>query len=362
MNKKRKSKISLIIILVIALITLGITVGICCYNYYGYAKYKVQYLEDYFDINKEHQLTNKEKIDRYQNWKSYAYTDELTYISFRDPITKEEINNTKLVSEHAQNSNAYIEGTTLHLPKYFDLNFYTQVVESLSEDQSKYVYSLNYEFYFSSIDYNQIPDFDPQYIHMTFVNGIGEESDEALLAALQETEDTGISIGMMPRLCSEVILNKDGDTTLASVSIEDNARNVFEEDEDFYYIYSNSCAKSYDDASTFGYSKDGLTFSVYYLDEEKGSSSFINILEGTFKPELNDKDKILTTDDFLAKENIVKGYSKNYYQDSYNEFIKPKIILTAVISFVASLLVCLLFTYVWMYDYNQNTTVNKKKK
>lgn len=364
MNKKHKSKISLIIILIIALITLGITVGICCYNYYGYAKYKVQYLEDYFDINEEHQLSNKEKIDRYQKWKSYAYTDELTYISYRDPITKEEISNSKLVSELARNNNSYIENNTLHLPKYFDVDFYTQVVQSLNEDQTDYVYSLNYNFYFSNIDYNQIPDFDPQYIHMTFVDGIGEESDEALQAALDETADTGISIGMVSRLCSEVILNKDGDATLASVALEDSARNVFEEDDDFYYIYSNSCAKSYDDQSTFGASKEGLTFSVYYLDEEKGSSSFVNIIEGTFKPELNENNKILTTDDFLEKDNIIEGYSSNYYQDSYNSFIKTKIIWTAVISFIASLAVCLLFTFVWMYDYNQNinTNSNKKKK
>lgn len=364
MNKKRKSKITLIVILINAFITLGITTGVCFYNYYGYVNYKIQYLEDYFDVEEEQNLSNKEKIERYQKWISYAYEDGTSNIVYRDPITKEEITNEKVTSDNAENVNAYIENGTLHLPKYFDVDFYSLVTKSLSADQTTDVFSLTYNFYFSNIDYNQIPDFDPQYIYMTFVDGIGEESDEALQAAIDDTIDSGISVGIVSRLCSHAILSENDESTLASVAMLDNARNVFEEEEDFYYIYKNPCNMSYDDQSTFGFSKEGLTFCIYYMNDELGSDSFINILEGTYTPELNENNKLMSTDDYLAKEGITFGYATEYYQDSYNSFVKPKLITTGLIAFGVSLLVCGLFTVVWLYDYNQEDkkTKNQKKK
>lgn len=365
MNKKHKSKVTLIAILIMAFITLGVSVGVCFYNYYGYVSYKIQYLEDYFDVEEEQKLSNQEKIERYQKWISYAYTNELSNITYRDPITKEQITKEKVISDNAENVNAYIEGNTLHLPKYFDVDFYSLVTKSLSQDQTTDVYTLTYNFYFSNIDYNQIPDFDPQYIYMTFVDGIGKESDEALQAAIDDTIDSDISVGIVSRLCTHSILNETNESTLASFSLIDNARDVFEEEGDFYYIYKNPCNKSYDDQSTFGYSKEGLTFCIYYMDEEKGGESFINILEGTYSPELNESNKVLSVDEFLEKDYLVEGYAMDFYQESYNSFVRPKLIKSGLIAFAISLVVSGLFVFVWLYDYNlegQKTHFQKNKK
>lgn len=362
MNTKQKSKITLISILIIAFITLGISIGVCLYNYYGYVSYKIQYLEDYFDVNEKHNLTNQEKIDRYQKWSSHAYTNSLNNITYRDPITKEEITTTKVSSDSAQNVNAYIDGTTLHLPKYFDLDFYSFVTKG-TNSEGETSYTLSYNFYFSNIDYNQIPDFDPQYIYMTFVDGIGEESDKLLQEAIDDTLDSGVSVGIVSRLCTQSILSESGESTLASISLLDKARNVFQEEDDFYYIYKNPCNKSYDGQTTFGNSKDGLTFCIYYMNDEDGTSSFINILEGTYLPELNESGKVLSGSEFIEKENLTNGYSQNYYQESYREFARPKLIKSGLIAFACALLVSGLFVFVWVYDsFCDDSTLKTKKR
>ena len=46
-NNGKKTKL-ILTILICALITVGVTVGIGCYNYYGYDKYKTDFLDEFF--------------------------------------------------------------------------------------------------------------------------------------------------------------------------------------------------------------------------------------------------------------------------------------------------------------------------
>ena len=143
----------------------------------------------------------------------------------------------------------------------------------------------------------------------------------------------------------------------------DNPRDVYEDDEDedkSYYIYQNRCAKSYDNNTVFGQTRE-LTFCVYYInDSDEGDKELINIVEGTFTPELNDEDEILTNEEFKALNSNYKGYNKEFYQDSYNAFIRPKIIKTGLLTFGITLLLCGLLAFIWLYE--PKATENAKSK
>lgn len=368
-NKKTKSIKSLIVILICTFIVVGITTGVCLYNYYGYIQYKIDYLEDYFDANKTLDLSieeatkesrNKESIEKYQKWVSYAYSSDTSNLTFRIPETKENINNEKVTDTNL--TGAYFEDDVLHIPNYFDVSFYSFVIKSLSEDGKSDVYSLNYNFFFSNIEYNYIEDFDPQYIYMTFVDGTGAESDKALQDAIEDTINSGVSVGIVSRLCSQTIMNESNDTSLASFSLLDYANDAYSEDSDgIYYIYKNPCDSSYDNQTKFG-ATESLTFCIYYMDESN-PKSFVNIVEGTFTPDKKENGNVIGYEEFLAKENLKYGYASRYYQENYNEFIKPRIIKTGLIAFAASGVVAGLFGFIWLFDYEKaEQTIKKSKK
>lgn len=367
MNKKSNKRKTLIVTLLCVFITLGITVGICCYNYFGYVNYKILYLSDYFDVNGEVGVTVEDKVERSMLWDSSVYTDKLN-VEYRDPITKEVITSTSTTNDEAKHPNATFTDYVLHLPNYFDMHLYQMVKESVTDNNTT-EYTMAYYFYFYNINYNTIKDFNPEYIRMTFVNGIGEESDVELEEVLDDFDKNG-ETGNQPEIYSHTIMSENETDILATFSLYDNAINSFEEDESkkFYYVYRNRCNASYDDQTKFNDAKE-LTFSVYYLnDEDEVSSSLINIVEGTFKAKLNDEGKVLTAEEVLKLEGLMTGYNKNFYQDSYNEFVKPKLIKTAIITFVVAGLVTALFAAVWLLNPEEiqakanNKKVKKAKK
>ena len=362
-TKKVKTIRTLIVVIVCSIITIGVTVGICCYNYYGYINYKKLYLEDYFDQNEGTNLSTQEKIQKAVKWDADVYTDKLN-IKYRDPITKEFITENKVSNDEAENVNAYYENYVLHLPKYFDINFYKVLTSHYDKETKKTELSVAHYFYFSNINYNQIKDFSPQYIYMTFVDGIGEESDLALQEALDEMSENELSVGNVSSIYYYSLTSSDSQDVLATYSLYDNPRDIYEDDEDnedkSYYIYQNRCAKSYDNNTVFGQTKE-LTFCVYYInDSEEGDKELINIIEGTFTPELNDEDEILTNEEFKTLSSNYKGYNKEFYQDSYNEFIRPKIIKTGLLTFGITLLLCGLLAFIWLYE--PKATDNSKSK
>ena len=360
MNKKSNKRKTLIVTLLCAFITLGITVGICCYNYFGYVNYKILYLTEYFDVNGEVGVTVEDKVERSMMWDSSFYTDELN-VTYRDPYTKEEITSTHVTNDESLHVDAYVEEYTLHLPKYFDMHLYQMVKESVN-DEGKTEYTLTYYFYFYNINYNTIKDFDPQYIRMTFVNGIGEESDEELQEALDDFDLNG-ETGNQPEVYSYTIMSENETDMLATFSLYDNAVNTFDEEgKKFYYVYRNRCNASFDDQTKFNEAKN-LTFSVYYLnDDAKTESKLINLVEGTFTAKLNENGKVPTAEEVFKQVGLTKGYNRNYYQDSYKEFVKPRLIKTAIITFVVAGLITTLFAVVWLINPEEVSKATPKKK
>ncbi len=363
-TKKIKTIRTLIVVLISSIITIGVTTGICFYNYYGYLNYKKLYLEDYFDQSEGTNLTAQEKIQKAVKWDADVYTDDLN-ITYRDPITKEPITEEKITNGNAQNIDAYYKDRVLHLPKYFDINFYKVLVTSYNKETKKTDYNVAHYFYFSSINYNSIENFNPQYIYMTFVDGIGEESDTALQNALDKMEEDGLSVGNVSSVYYYSIMSSDNQEVISTYSLYDNPRDIYEDDEDndkTYYIYQNRCAKSYDNNTVFGETSE-LTFSVYYIDDsEEGNKELINLVEGTFKPQLNSNDELLSNEEFYALSTNQKGYNKNFYQDSYNAFIKPKIIATGLITFGITAILCAILSFIWLYEPNVNQSPKTKQK
>ena len=349
MNKKSNKRRTLIVTLLCVFITLGVTVGICCYNYFGYVNYKILYLTDYFDVNGETGVTVEDKIERSMLWDSTVYTDKLD-VEYRDPNTKEAITSTPTTNEYARHVNATFNNYVLHLPNYFDMHLYQMVKEHVSEE-GEVEYTMTYYFYFYNINYNTIKDFDPQYIRMTFVDEIGENSDKKLEEALDDFNREG-ETGNQPEVYSHTIMSENETDILATFSLYDNAINTFEEEDSkkFYYVYRNRCNSSYDDQTKFN-EAEKLTFSVYYLnDNDATNPQLLNIVEGTFKAKLNDEGKVLTAEETLKLDGLMNGYNKNFYQDSYKEFVKPKLIKTAIITFVVAGLISALFAAVWLLN------------
>ena len=85
-TKKVKTIRTLIVVIVCSIITIGVTVGICCYNYYGYINYKKLYLEDYFDQNEGTNLSTQEKIQKAVKWDADVYTDKLNLSLFHHSL------------------------------------------------------------------------------------------------------------------------------------------------------------------------------------------------------------------------------------------------------------------------------------
>ncbi len=367
-NKKAKSIRTLIVILICLFVTILATVGICCYNYYGYVNYKVKYLDDYFEDANEKTTSTKERIEKILKWDAKGYSDKLN-VTYRDPITKEVITDVKVSSDRAENVNAYYENYTLHLPKYFDINLYRVVGEEEDSDGVK-KYTDSYYFYLSNINYNQIPDFEPRNLYMTFVEGIGEESDQALSDVVEELKAADVNTGFPPATYSYSITSEDGSSFLKSYFLLDNPVDEFkdEETEDgttkTYYIYSNECRKSYGDEPVNFSETKALTFVLYYQNDTD-RSSFKNLVEGTFEANLKDN-KLITPEEFLALDTTYSGYNKAFYQESYRKFIMPKIILTGVITFLIVGVVSGVLATLWIYDptskQNASKTNNKTSK
>ena len=151
---------------------------------------------------------------------------------------------------------------------------------------------------------------------------------------------------------------------LATFSLYDNAINTFDEEDEkkFYYVYRNRCNASYDDQTKFAEAKN-LTFSVYYLnDNDETDAKLLNIVEGTFTAKLNENGKVPTAEEVFKQEGLTKGYNRNYYQDSYNEFVKPKLIKTAIITFVVAGLITALFAVVWLINPEEGVKKQQPKK
>lgn len=81
-NNGKKTKL-ILTILICALITVGVTVGIGCYNYYGYDKYKTDFLDEFFALDSS--MSNQDKIEHAVKWDYNDYIKHPGKLTFYDP-------------------------------------------------------------------------------------------------------------------------------------------------------------------------------------------------------------------------------------------------------------------------------------
>ena len=356
-NSKSKTIKTLIVILIGAFVTLGITIGICCYNYFGYVKYKVDYLDDYFDeLNRSN---NQDKLDKFLKFQASHYSNKLNVV-YRDPETGEEITGEHVTSGNALNVDAHFDdGTkTLYLPKFFDINLYQYVTQYKNPDTKEITNTITYCFYLSSINYNTIQNFSPANINFAFIDASGEKTLEDVKEALNngETLDTSTST---TSVLTYALLGDDG-ASKASYGVYDNDyEDTYEDKDETNYYYIHRVLPRYD---FFEHDKDiadvkKWDFIVYHIDPDH-DDKIDYIVEGTFEA----GDQNLDSDKFINDSNTIKGYNAEFYQESYNSFIAPKIALTGLITFLIVGVLSTVLAVLWLYDHtNAKSTSNQKK-
>lgn len=374
MDKNFKKKKIIITIIICLIITIGATIGIACYNYYGYIGYKKDFLDDYFDVENNKKESNQVKIENAIRFTSNGYIINPGTLKYYDIGIKgnelNEITSEKL--DNGANINASFENGTLHLPNFFDLNLYVLRNTVNSDDSPSDI--LNYYFFISNIQYNSLsemyPDFDPKNFFITYIDGTNEDSQKEIDDIISEVKiDGDFDIGNLPAIWS-YSLTTESDDVYSSYSLEDNTSNNTLENYKFPKIYrtnvsSVTLAKESGDGTgktevKFG-SENGVSFLICYYDSSVSISE--PIIRGTFKTEFVDE-KPIEPNTISQVNYFYAGYNGNFNNPHYKEFITPKIIKTCIITFVIAGIFTGILGFIWTIDVHaeKTTDTNKKKK
>ncbi len=367
MSKKTNKKKIIITAIICLIVTIGITAGIGFYNYSGYIGYKKAFLDDYFDVANNKKESNQKRIENAVRFTSKGYIanpGSLKYYDIGDNgLEMNEI--TEIPLDSGENINATFKDGTLHLPNLFDLNLYVQLNNVTNDDEE--VNIINYYLFISNIQYNYLsvsyPDFDPKNFFFTFVDGTNEESNKKITSTIEEVKINGdFDIGQLPSIWS-YSLTTENDDVYASYSLIDNVENA--EYPKIYRVNVSSTTLSEDSGDgsgkttvSFG-SENGVSFLLCYYDSKKGLST--PLIRGTYTPEMVD-DKPITVETIKNATNYYTGYNTSYKNESYNSFIKPKIIKTCVITFVVSAIFTGLLGTIWTIDMRSNKEKQPKNK
>lgn len=371
MKKTNKKKI-IITTIICLVITIGITVGIGFYNYSGYIEYKKDFLDDYFDVENNKKESNQKRIENAVRFTSNGYIANPGTLKYYDigelGLEMNEITDKPLDS--GDNINATFKDGTLHIPNLFDLNLYVQLNTATNDEGT--TSTINYYLFISNIQYNYLynvyPDFDPKNFFFTFVDGTDEESNKKITSTIEEVKENGdFDIGQLPSIWS-YSLTTESDDVYAAYSLIDNTENVTIKDNEYPKIYrinitSTTLSVDPGDGSgktkvSFG-SENGVSFLLCYYDSKNGLST--PLIRGTYTAEMIDG-KPITAETIQNVANYYTGYNTSYKNESYNSFIKPKIIKTCVITFVVSGIFTALLGAIWTIDMHSNKEKQPKNK
>lgn len=416
----KKNKKILITVFICLLVTISITVGIGCYNYYSYTAYKTDYLEDYFDINGEKNLSTSQKIENAVKWSNNQYIKHPGTVQFIDPgkvvidtitnkvvhLNKNNISSEALSSEDSLHQNATFKDGVLHLPNFFDLEFYQTRFINSNDNFEKISYAMyisNIQQYamidtiqdlvrmkteFSPVGEMQVPDtkLDDFFsnIYVSFVPGTSDESLqnlEKLCEAIEGGKETmedfelGSIFATWSYSLSKKTVDENGENkaiTLGEYAIYDN---IPEDQADKYNrIRYNVLKKSSQLGGALEAVKaeecNGFSFVIYYYQTVLDKSTTdvtddyygdgVVLLQGTFTPELINN-QIPNSNNFDLLTGVQTGHATNFYQPDYTSHVKSKLITSCVITFVIAGIVTGLLGFVWSLELEQPKN-NKKRK
>lgn len=423
-NNGKKTKL-ILTILICALITVGVTVGIGCYNYYGYDKYKTDFLDDFFALDSS--MSNQDKIEHAVKWDYNDYIKHPGKLTFYDPgdfdknmnhKEKTLLTDTPSTSTSSMFIGSYYKDGILHLADMFDLELYlTHYVDESSD--VKYD-KITYNFFLSNIkeytlfeiisekyrakteylDYTTVNisekpyDYDIdevfKHIYISFVPGTDDEAKNNLRKLTESIEggkdtmnefDLGdLSSEWKYSYTSSSTKNTDNPKSLADYVLYDNVDNdalgkrLADDKSKIKYISLKNSDKLNGSISSYAAEnlEEGFSFVLYYYDafsgyqddEAKYWGDGIVLLEGEFTPDKVDG-KIANADNFKNFTNVKEGSGANIYNSDYNSFIKKKIILSCSITFVITGALTGVLGWIWSIDLiqpSEATNKNRKKK
>lgn len=420
-NKGKKIRLILTII-ICTLITVGITIGIGCYNYYGYDKYKTDFLDDYFNLDSS--FSNQEKIEKAVKWDYNKYIKHPGTLTFYDPgdfdsnmehKNKTLLTDTPSTSASSMFTGSYYKDGVLHLADMFDLELYlTYYIDDSSDTTFEKIY---YNFYLSNIqeytlyeiicnkyrdktdylDYTTVNISEKPYdydiddvfsnIYISFIPGTDDEAKtnlKKLTESIEGGKDTmdDFDLGSLASewkysYISTNNTNTDNTTSLADYVLYDNVdtdalgKRLADDKSKIKYITLKTSDKL--NGSLTAYSatelENGFSFVLYYYDTFSGyedddtkywGDGFV-LLEGEFTPETVDG-KIASVDNFNDFTNSQEGHGSYIYNADYNSFIKGRMITSCLITFIISAVLTALIGWIWSIDLEQPSNVSSKKK
>lgn len=374
MNKNLKRKKIILTTIVCLLITIGATVGIAFYNYYGYIGYKGDFLDDYFDVENNKKESNQTKIENALRFTSNGYVANPGKITFydigEDGTEYNEITEKKL--ENGAMTNSYFSNGTLHLQNYFDLNIYAVRNTVVNAENSSD--AINHYLFFSNIQYNYLtkiyPDFNLKNFFITYIEGTDEAAKQEIDALIQEIKKNGdYDIGALPSIWSYSLLTEEGDT-YASYALDDNIDSPLPDTIEYPRIYRTNITKvTLSKVSPTGESKtevqfnnkNGVSFLLCVFDDENNISE--TVIRGTYTPELVDGEP-LTPENMNRATHYQIGYNESFKNPHYKTFIMRKILISSSITFVVVGLFTSFLGFIWSIDLRPqpNTGIDEKQK
>lgn len=374
MNKKLKRKKVIITTIICLLITIGATVGIAFYNYYGYIGYKGDFLDDYFDVEQKKKESNQVKIENALRFTTNGYVANPGEITFYDigidGTEYNEITDKKL--DKGAIVNAYFSNGTLHLPNYFDLNLYTVRNTFTYEDET--TDTINQYLFFSNIQYNYLsktyPDFDVKNFFITYIEGTGEESKQEIDQLIKTVNENGkYDIGSLPTIWNYTLLTEEGDT-YSSYALDDNIDTTIPDEYNYPRIYRSNITRitlAKDSGDGTGKTEvqfanqNGVSFLICMYDDVNDISKAI--IRGTYTPELIDGNP-LTSETITKAKNYQVGYNESFKNPHYKKFAMSKILVSSSITFVIVGVFTGFLGFIWTIDLKSQTndSVEEKQK
>lgn len=371
MEVKLKLKFKLVHFLIALLIVAVSVSGITLYSYYVFEPNKVEFVNDYFNVEDYKSVSAEEQIENYVKFNSDSYAHIKDGLSFYDVKSKNEYNATP-----SSGNKDFIEGATwdngvLHIPGWFDLKMYAQT--SYNEDAEEWAFT--YYLYLFNVNH-KTKDFVDK-LYFCFVDGMGESEEpdlygvtklDLMIDEIKNAEYGGPDGTNLPQYAFT------GEKVSSNpLYIYDNgATGVNTTDDEVPYIYrltsmTEALSQTSDletvESARWFYELDTTTFSIFHSGSNTLTDAITNgttdeleeIVRGTYVNPYKDAEDF---NEKVGDNTVFAGYAQDLEKAGFADFIFWDIFWQGVITFVVSGILALLYYLIWQTDADED---NKKK-
>lgn len=368
-------KFKLVHFIIALLIVAGSVAGISLYSYYGHDNNKIKFANDYFHLEDYKSVDALEQIENYVSLTAESYAKISDGLSFYDIKSKKEYNATP-----SDNSKNYINGATfdngiLHIPGWFDLVMYAQTSYNVDAEEWAFTYYL----YLFNVNH-QTEDFIDK-LYFCFVDGTGESTEPELYGVtkldlmIQEIKDAeygGPDGTNLPQYSysgkqasSNPLYIYDNGATGAGVTA-DSVPYIYRLTSMNEALSETSDLDDDIEKARWFYELKETTFSIFH----SGSNNLTDAISKDTTDELEEivrgtyTNPYKDAEDFNSKVDnkvVFSGADNNLYEAGYGKFIFWSIFVEALITFVVSGILAVLYYLIWQDDEEVKTTKAPKK-